>query len=150
MYPKEGTYQEDQVEELMEIFRDILFCPSILERHEIPESVKALTYYPNNFYKNYPYLFHEDRSYNINSFEQIGMLDPLENEKGDSLFFPPTKPDDLVYSRERYSPDESPAFTFLPKKLLMLKMIRACVDVYDPSELWYKECKECAEAKQTE
>lgn len=108
LYPKEATYQKDQVEELMEIFRDLLFAPSIMLRHEIPESIKELTYCPNNFSTNYPYLYHEDRSYNINSFEQIGMVDPLENEKGDSLFFPPEQPGDLVYSKERYVPEDSP------------------------------------------
>ena len=58
------------------------------------------------------------------------------------------KPEDIVYSRERYNADDSPAFTFLPKKLLMLKMIRACVDVQDPSELWFVESQECAEEEQ--
>ena len=77
MYPKEATYQKEEVEELLEIFRDILYCSSIVPRHDISESVKELTYYSSNFSKNYPYLFHEDRSYNINSFEQIGMIDPL-------------------------------------------------------------------------
>ena len=89
MYPNEVTYQKDQVEELLDIFREILYFPSKVHKYEIPENVKAMTFYPKNFKRDYPHLFHEDRCYNINSFEQIGMHDPLENEKGDSLFFPP-------------------------------------------------------------
>lgn len=43
----------------------------------------------------------------------------------------------LVYHRQRFTVDHSPVQIFIPRKELMLKMIRACVGVKMESKLWF-------------
>jgi hypothetical protein len=49
----------------------------------------------------------------------------------------PTKPDDWVYGPSRYEKGNSPVCIYIPAPEIMLKIMRACIDVKDPSELWF-------------
>jgi hypothetical protein len=49
MYPNEATYQQDEVEELLDIFRELLYFPSELHIQEIHEYVREMISYPKNF-----------------------------------------------------------------------------------------------------
>jgi len=42
----------------------------------------------------------------------------------------------LVYHESRYDYDESPAILYIPSKLVMLKMMRACIGVDKKENLW--------------
>ena len=44
---------------------------------------------------------------------------------------------DLVYKRDRYLKDVRPFFVYIPSKILMLKLMRACVEVNLEEELWF-------------
>jgi hypothetical protein len=48
----------------------------------------------------------------------------------------PTKPEDLVYFRSRYIEGFSPYCVYIPKKEIMLKLMRACVAVPKSEDLW--------------
>lgn len=45
-------------------------------------------------------------------------------------------PDCLVYAKSRYKADTSPHIVFIPRKEVMLKMMRACVLVEEQRDLW--------------
>lgn len=81
----------------------------------------------------------------INSFQTIGWADPFPHDDefitgsmddGINLVVPEV-PTDLVYQRSRYSPDYSPLCIYVPKMEIMLKMMRACVEVKNPHDLWF-------------
>jgi hypothetical protein len=42
-----------------------------------------------------------------------------------------------VYKDARYTPDHSPSVIYIPTKTLMIKMMRACIAVDDPADLWF-------------
>ena len=49
----------------------------------------------------------------------------------------PTKPDDLVYEECRYVEKYSPYCIYIPKKDLMFKLMRSCVNVKNPeTDFW--------------
>ena len=55
----------------------------------------------------------------------------------------PTKPEDLVYFRSRYIEGFSPYCVYIPKKEIMLKLMRACVSVPKSEDLWINQQLEC-------
>ena len=48
----------------------------------------------------------------------------------------PDKIDDMVYGPTRYIKGFSPYCIYIPTKEIMVKIMRACVGVKDPKELW--------------
>ena len=81
------------------------------------------------------------KSWNVNSFFSIGWPDPFPDEHsavdGDFL----RNRDDLVYHVERYSFDYSPMMIYIPTKLVLTKIMRACIAVEHKEELWiYGNC----------
>ena len=75
---------------------------------------------------------------NIWSFNEIGMFDPFPSEAMEKDFNIPEKDDDLVYSNDRYIKDNSPVCIYLPSKLLLLKIMRACIDIEHEKDLWFQ------------
>ena len=80
----------------------------------------------------------------INSFWSLGWPDPYPNDEdlligsADDVprdFRLPLKPSDDVYAPSRYI-QQSPYCIYIPKKEVMLKIMRACVAVKDPADLW--------------
>lgn len=43
----------------------------------------------------------------------------------------------LVYHRQRFTPDHSPLQIFIPRRELLLKMMRACLGIKTEAELWF-------------
>ena len=85
-----------------------------------------------------------NQPHTINSFQTIGWPDPFPDDfvhvkgtvkDGDNLRIPKHF-EDLVYAKQRYNKDYSPACLYLPKKEIMLKMMRACIGVKKRSEFW--------------
>ena len=48
----------------------------------------------------------------------------------------PSTVEDKVYPEGRYIPGQSPSCIYIPAKEIMLKMMRACIKVSKPDELW--------------
>ena len=85
--------------------------------------------------------------YQVNGFFQLGINDPypedivsLKGSRGDNdpyllgLFEDDSA---LVYNSDRYVLDCSPLMIYVPRKEVMFKMMRACVKVDRPDELWF-------------
>jgi hypothetical protein len=87
---------------------------------------------------------HWDKLYNINSFQTIGWNDPFPRDellvlgsiKDHKGLRKPQNAYDLVYERRRYTPECSPQCIYIPKKEIMLKLMRSCVGVEKPQDLW--------------
>ena len=45
-------------------------------------------------------------------------------------------PEDLVYHESRYTEDYSPLVIYVPSKMVLVKLMRACMACDDPSDLW--------------
>jgi hypothetical protein len=89
------------------------------------------------------------KDFMINSFRQVGMSDPfpdddqfIEGSLDDvdpELYKVPQSPDELVYPAYRYVKGRCPYCIYIPRKEIMLKIMRACVGVDSVSEVWYHQ-----------
>lgn len=43
---------------------------------------------------------------------------------------------DLLYPENRYIEDQVPLHIYIPRKEIMFKLMRACIDVEKPEDLW--------------
>ena len=94
---------------------------------------------PQNFYKNYKSLFKKKLAhFNINCLRQIGVPDPFPDEDShvclDSI---PINPMGQGYQYCRYVKEHSPACLYIPSKQVMFKLMRACIHVEGPQDLWF-------------
>ena len=88
-------------------------------------------------------------NFNILSFTQIGLEDPFPADEdlydgswddiAPEVYKIPMKPTDLVYKRDRYFAEHSPLHIYIPRKEIMFKLMRACVAVQTPEELWFNK-----------
>ena len=84
----------------------------------------------------------------INGFQTVGWSDPYPDDDtfiqgscddGDNLHLP-EKVDDWVYPEGKLSDkDFAPYQIYIPKKEIMLKMMRACIGVKKPEDLWVNQ-----------
>ena len=58
-----------------------------------------------------------------------------KNDEPDDLKIP-TNVEDKVYPKSRYISQNSPNCIYIPSKEIMLKLMRACIKVSKPEELW--------------
>lgn len=77
----------------------------------------------------------------------IGFSDPFSNDDefikgslddGEGIEMP-KKPEDLVYFPSRYIEGFSPYCIYIPKKEIMLKLMRACICVSKVEDLWINQ-----------
>ena len=96
---------------------------------------------PNNFRKKYSVVLPEGRSWNINSFHQIGMVDPYpkESQLKEQKHQLPTQFDDGVYHEHDYTKAESPKLKYIPSADIMVQIMRACCHAKTPQQLWFNE-----------
>ena len=59
----------------------------------------------------------------------------------------PHEIDHHVYPDSRYTEGNSPFCIYIPCKEVMLKLMRACIKVTEPDNLWILKCKEKARVK---
>ena len=83
----------------------------------------------------------EYKPYLINSFWGMGWSDPFPDEHSS---IEPELADmimegKLIYNESRYEYDRSIVIIYLPSKLVMLKMMRACIGVDRKEMLWVYE-----------
>jgi len=71
------------------------------------------------------------------------MVDPFPKEE---VGFTPAIPEtytDHVYPEQRMCrADASPMCIYIPNRIITLKIIRACIDVKTPEELWFNKVEE--------
>ena len=80
----------------------------------------------------------EPKPWFINSFWTIGWPDPFpdEHSNADKDFL--RNKEDLVYQDSRYVKETSPSVIYIPNKVVMIKIMRACIGVTYISELWIR------------
>ena len=57
----------------------------------------------------------------------------------ESSFRIPITDEDLVYRVNRYTKGNSPNTLYFPSKMMLFKMMRACIGVTDPKDLWFAQ-----------
>ena len=97
-----------------------------------------------NFLVRYNIAEQGTQSYLINGFQTIGWSDPYPEDDlfikgslddGHNLVLP-SKVEDLVYPKQRYVKEHSPFQIYIPRKEVMIKMMRACINVTEPEDVW--------------
>ena len=94
-----------------------------------------------HFNKNYKAIFEQDIApYLVSNWESIGWNDPFPNDKEYKFarqeFKMPKSVNDMVYPPHFFNPQYSPNCIYIPTRVMMFKIMRACVEVKDPGELW--------------
>ena len=64
------------------------------------------------------------------------MFDPYPTEEIETTFCLPSSEEDLVYRIDRYNEENSPVVTYFPSKLVLYKLMRACIGVESEEDLW--------------
>ena len=65
------------------------------------------------------------------------MFDPFPKEPMETEFAVPTTEEDLVYRADRYVEGQSPFVIYFPSRLLLFKLMRACIGVEHEKDLWF-------------
>ena len=117
----------------------ISFMYGVLKSGKKPEYMPNSTYgFSENDYDEFAKSIKNAKSYNIWSFEQIGLFDPYPDEIMETSFSIPITDGDLVYRIDRYVKGYSPNSIYFPSKKTLFKIMRACINVDDPEKLWFK------------
>ena len=94
----------------------------------------------NKFGKNFAAVMSDPFDFKIQSFEQIGVLDPYPNErKEDGEVYNPVKEGNIMFLERRFQPHSSPLALYIPSKTVMFKIMRACICIERVDELWFKQ-----------
>ena len=67
------------------------------------------------------------------------MHDPYTDEKMDTEFTIPITDNDLAYPTNAYRENISPHVHYFPSRLLMFKMMRACINIQSSNDLWFNK-----------
>ena len=108
-----------------------------------------------NFMKNYKMqdVKTQPTSYNISSFEEIGMVDPFPESPMIKRHFNLPRclgigeydTNHLVYDESRYHLDDDISKNiyclYIPSKEVMFKIMRACVNAQIENDLWFNQNK---------
>ena len=82
-------------------------------------------------------------SFHISSFDQIGFHDPFPKEDNKSDFTLPeshtTNTTNEISPGTSQNQNQSPMLRYFPSKIIMFKIMRACIDVEDTEDLWYMQ-----------
>lgn len=86
----------------------------------------------------------EYKSFLINSFWGIGWSDPFPDEYSsiEPELCQMLSEDQLIYHESRYYYDSSPMTIFIPSKLIMIKIMRACIGIDRVENLWIYDYSE--------
>ena len=90
-----------------------------------------------NFFEKYDFNT-QNQTWNINSFEQVGWLDPFpfETKKDEECPCFPRFVSEMAYESDRFIPKLAPFVIYIPKKEIMWKIMRACIGVTTKEGLW--------------
>lgn len=91
----------------------------------------------DGFLENYD-LLNPTHTSLVPDWEDIGIADPFPSEDNqyESTFKVPETVDQFIYADSRLSASCSPICIFIPDKQVLWKMMRSCIYVTDPKDLW--------------
>lgn len=99
------------------------------------------------FLYKYEMMDEEFKPFLINSFAKIGLTDPFPREsksmsneedieKNNSML---NNAHELIYSKQRIHSENSPYPIYIPNRAMMFKIMRACIGITRPEDLWFNE-----------
>jgi len=122
------TKISEETEEHSKIAKDFL----TKKRYNIIDDRKNVAHLIKRFYTiGFPDPFPDDDKHIIGSVDDVP--DDLAN---------PECIDDRVYPDSRYKRENSPYCIYIPCREVMLKLMRACIKVKEPEDLWLMQNKE--------
>ena len=130
-YPRKETDHKqlsDLIEERIKYMYGNLKCECKASKSEnkLPASDLSSS---EEFYDDFKNSIKNAKCFNIWSFGQIGMYDPFPEEHMETHFHVPETQEDLVYRGNRYIKGNSPNLLYFPSKLLLFKIMKACVGI---------------------
>ena len=133
MYPSKCIFDLEQIEEILEFRIGYTFKPEKKE-NGIPNTQTLKDSEPSLYYiTKYDMLDLRDVHYKINTFSQINFPDPFPKENTfKSKRGPPKDMEDQVYLPECFRGWETPFCYYLPRKEMMFKLMRGCINVETP------------------
>ena len=114
---------------------------------------------PDDFAENYDLTPEEHTTHRVTSFNQVGIEDPFPAEPyefeeaiNEICYEPTIQPDTeklrwstLIVDESRMNMDHcSPYCLYIPSRQILLKLMRACIDVKIESDLWFNRIPEPA------
>jgi len=126
-------------------------CMSLSFDQKISHQTDKNGYISPSFFTKYLEYFSPqgvEQPFLVNSFQSIGWQDPFPNEERSdfddmqddqtsNIKFPSLDAvNEDVYPGFRYLQDTSPYCLYIPNKEVMFKMMRACIKVLNPEDLW--------------
>ena len=83
----------------------------------------------------------------INSFPKIGLTDPFPNEEESMNNEEDTAlnnmmlvdPHVMIYPKCRIIHNDSPQPIYIPNRAMMFKLMRACIGITNPNDLWFNQ-----------
>lgn len=115
------------------------------DRDKISATTLENSKIPSDFLVKYD-IVEDYKPFLINSFRTVGWSDPFPDE-GETIIgsrleeflnlFVHEDAQDLVYEPSRYCKEHSPLHLYVPKKEVMLKIMRACIGVNKITDFWF-------------
>ena len=136
-FPSHIKYHEEMLKELIEERMKYMYGNMYLgisDKSKMPSNQYSVG---EKFYQQFAEAIPIAQSYHIWSFEQIGLFDPFPQEPMETSFIIPTTDEDLVYREERFVYKNSPHTLYFPSKKVLFKIMRACIGITDPKDLWF-------------
>jgi hypothetical protein len=65
------------------------------------------------------------------------LFDPFPKEIMESKFEIPKSKDHLVYHKSLYEDGNNPCCLYFPSKLLLFKIMKACIGIENKEDLWF-------------
>ena len=135
-YPTPLRCDEETLKDMINQRREIMYdkLTSDIKPHNLPDDKYKCD---EKFNSKFEGAIKRAKCFNIWSFEQIGMFDPYPEEQMETTFAIPQSDKDLVYRIDRYVKGNSPNAIYFPSKMVLFKIMRACIDVQSADQLWF-------------
>lgn len=135
LHPKVSVYTDDRTLEELILARINDLVKQLNPNNKVSKQTDQKAKLTPRFLKDNG-LISVQRPFLVNCFPQIGIEDPFPNDDltvigsvDDDDCKIAQKHTDLIYDAGRYQDEFSPLCIYIPRKELMLKMMRACIDV---------------------
>ena len=163
-FPSQATYNNKKLHD-RKLLEGIILAritkfvqDDINQDQRIDSETLANSRVTRDFLKKYD-LIEKNKSFLVNSFWMIGWDDPFPDDDEfiiGSIDDPapdlksPEAADDWVYPEFRYVEGNAPNQIYIPRKEIMLKIMRACIGVKNPEDLWINSKDSQIENAQTQ
>jgi len=146
MYPSQVRFDKQELEELL-WSRVNNLINGLDTNQRISAETKEASAIPPDFLQKYKLADAVEADFMVNRFWTVGMGDPYPDDdltvigsRDDPRTCElPQTPEDQVYPQTRLIKGLSPYTLYIPSKEVMVKMMRSCITVKDPQDLWINQ-----------